>query len=166
MQEGGPCKFALLPEACPLKAKLGWIYGQRFVASQTLAVRLEHEPENGLVRFHGLVTREIRNVSGEKTRFRVSGGTDEWFHPNAESTLTNCTLTQDARVTRIPTRKNLVGLEYDLGDPIDLAPARSCTISLTYSLVRNGNVDVQVPNRKAASAVGRSSEPKGTRSVF
>src|SRR5262247_2623277 len=46
-----------------LKAKLGWVYGQRFVATQTFAVRLEHEPDNGLVRFHGLVTRDIRNVS-------------------------------------------------------------------------------------------------------
>ena len=57
----------LLPPS--LKAKLGWIYGQRFVASQTLAVRLEHEPENGLVRFHGLVSRVFAMYLARKRGF-------------------------------------------------------------------------------------------------
>jgi hypothetical protein len=123
----------LLPKQ--LKDELRSLYDQKFIASQTFNVRLEHFPDKKLVVFHGSYFRNVRNSSGEKAKLTIGGGIDEWLHPEMESRITKWGYTQKGKFTSIPHVKKLLNITYRGSlRQVDVDAGESVEVSMTYEL--------------------------------
>ncbi len=129
----------LLPDE--LKDELRWIYDQKFLATQTFNVRLEHIPEKKIVVMHGSVVRKIKNISNEKANVVFSGGAEEWFHPHATSEITKCGYTVADETTLVTPIRTESGITYkgpDGGIPVERDKTLEWFFSYSTVLSENG----------------------------